>query len=79
MWVLRLVVANSIARLLWPLVWAALLVLAMWFVLTLPARLWVLYVDPHADARMTSLLIWATGIGLAATWLAFRVRRLRRR
>ena len=78
MWVFRLVVANLIARLLWPLVWAALFVSAMWFVLTLPARLWVLYVDAHAGAGTTSLLAWATGVGLAAAWLAVKVRRLRR-
>lgn len=79
MWVLRLVVANLIARLLWPLVWAALFVLAMWFVVTVPTRLWLIYVDPAADRTTVSALNWATGVGLAGTWLLLKARRLRRR
>ena len=79
MWVFRLAVANLIARLLWPLVWAALFVLAMWFVVTVPARLWLLYADPHAETATLTTLNWATGVGLAAVWLLLKVRTLRRR
>lgn len=79
MLVFRLVVANLFARLLWPFVWAAVFVLAMWFVVTVPARLWLLYVDPSADTATLTVLNWATGIGLAATWLLLKARRLRRR
>ena len=79
MWVFGLVVANLIARLLWPLVWVALFVGAMWFVVTVPARLWLLYVDPRADTTTLTALNWATGIALVATWLLVKARRLRRR
>ena len=79
MWVFGLVVANLIARLLWPLVWAALFVGAMWFVVTVPARLWLLYVDPRADTTTLPVFNWATGVAVAAAWLLLKSRRLRRR
>jgi hypothetical protein len=79
MWVFRLVVANLIARLLWPLVWAVLAVLAVWFVVTVPARLWLLYIDPRADQTTLMALNWTTGIGFAAAWLLVKARRIRRR
>lgn len=79
MWVFRLVVANLIARLLWPLVWAALFVGAIWFVVTVPARLWLLYVDPRADTTTLTVFNWATGVAVAAAWLLLKSRRLRRR
>ena len=77
--VFRLVVANLIARLLWPLVWAAVAVLAAWFVVTVPARLWLLYVDPRADRTTLVALNWGTGIALAAAWILLKARQLRRR
>ena len=79
MWIFRLVVANLIARLLWPLVWTALAVLAAWFVVTVPARLWLLYVDAHASQTTLVALNWVTAIGSAAAWLLLKARRLRRR
>ena len=79
MWIVRLVVANLIARLLWPLVWGSVAVLVAWFVVTVPARLWLLYVDPRADPATLMALNWVIGIGLAAAWLVPTGRRLRRR
>lgn len=78
MWVFRLVVANLIARLLWPLVWAALFVGAVWFVATVPARLWLLCVDPRAEMTTLTTLNWVTGIALVGAWLLLKARRLRR-
>ena len=80
MWVFRLVLANLIAGLLRPILWAALFMLAMWFAVSVPARLWVLYVDTHASGATISTLNWATGVGLVAMWLGVKVRgALRRR
>lgn len=67
---LRYVVADLIAGLLRPLVWAALAVLAIAFVITVPARLWLLFVDPRARAQTSAVLNWATGVllvGLGAS------------
>jgi hypothetical protein len=66
---LRYVVANVIAWLLRPIVRAAFLVLGAWFLVTIPARLWVLYVDRHAGTQMVERLTWATAIVLLALWL----------
>jgi hypothetical protein len=78
MWVFRLVVANLLAGLIRPIVWAALFVLAMWFVVTVPARLWLLYVDAQASAATLSTLNWVTGVGLGAFWLAWKTRAVQR-
>ena len=66
---LRYVVADLIAGLLRPLVWAALAVLAIAFVITVPARLWVLLVDPRASADAMAALNWMTGVSLAGLWI----------
>ena len=79
MWVFRLVVANLIARLLWPLVWVAVFIGAGWFVVTVPARLWLLYVDSRADTTTLTALNWATGVVLVVSWLLVKAGRLRRR
>lgn len=67
---LRYVVANLIAGLLRPLVWAALAMLAAAFVITVPARLWMLFVDPQASAHTTAALNWTTGVLLAGVWVS---------
>ena len=68
----RYVVANLIAWLLRPIV-RAVLVLATWFIVTIPTRLWVLYVDRHAGARTLEGLSWATAILLLGLWLLPRI------
>ena len=62
---LRYVIADLIAGLLRPLVWAALAVLAIAFVITVPGRLWMLFVDPRASAQTIAALNWIAGVLLA--------------
>lgn len=78
MWIFRMVVTNLVAAVLRPLMWAGLFGLAVWFVVTVPARLWTLYIDSHASAGTVSALNWATGVALAITWLSFKGRAMRR-
>ena len=74
----RLIVANLIAGLLRPLIWAALAILAIIFVISVPGHLWVLYVDPRLSAETTSALKWMTAVVLAGAWLGIRLLRHRR-
>lgn len=67
---LQYVIAHLIAGVLRPLVWAALAVLAVAFVVTVPARLWLLYVDSEASARTITALHWAAGVLVVSLWLA---------
>lgn len=62
----RYVIAYLIAGVLRPLVPAALAVLAIAFVITVPARLWILFVDPRASAQTIAVLNWTMGLLLAA-------------
>ena len=66
---LRYVVADLIAGLLRPLVWVALAVLAIAFVITVPARLWMLFVDPRPSAETIVALYWTMGVLLAGLWM----------
>lgn len=66
---LRYIFANLVAGLLRPLVWAALAVLAIAFVITVPARLWMLLVDPRASAHTIVALNWTSGVLLAGLWV----------
>lgn len=66
------VITHLIAAALRPLLWAALAVLSIAFVITVPARLWLLYVDPGASARTIAMLHWATGVLLVGLLLAGR-------
>ncbi len=61
--------ANLIASLLRPLVWAALRVAAVVFVITVPARLWTLYVDPRPGALVVRALTWGVAAVVAVGWL----------
>lgn len=65
---LKYVIANLIAGVLRPLVRVALAVLATAFVITVPARLWMLFVDPRASAHTIAALNWTTGVLLACLW-----------
>lgn len=72
---LRYVVADLVAGILRPLVRAALAVLAIAFVITVPGRLWILFVDPHASADAISVSNWIAGVLLAGLWILPVLRR----
>lgn len=65
---LRYVIADLVAGGLRPLVWAAFAVLATAFVITVPARLWMLLVDPRASSQTIAAMNWTTGVLLAGLW-----------
>ena len=71
--VIRYVAANLIAGVLRPIVWAAFVVFAIWFVVTVPARVWVLYVDPRASGGTIAVLEWGTGVLLGSGLLFWRL------
>lgn len=70
----RYVAASLIAWLLRPIVWGAFVAFAIWFVITVPARVWVLYVDRHASAGTIAMLERGTGALLAGAWALWRIR-----
>lgn len=72
----RYLVALLIAPLLRPVLNAVLILLAVAFAVTIPARLWVMYVDPRPTDHAIAFLNVSTFAFLVC---AFVIRRVRRR
>lgn len=66
--------ALLIAPLLRPVLNAVLILLVVAFAVTIPARLWVIYVDPRPSDHLISVLNVATFALLLCVVLAWRVR-----
>ncbi len=67
--------ALLIAPLMRPVLSAVLILLAVAFAITIPARLWVLYVDPRPSGHLISVLNIATFAFLVCAVVARRRRR----
>jgi hypothetical protein len=70
--------ALLIAPLLRPVLNAVLVLLAVAFAVTVPARLWVMYVDPRPSYHVISVLNVATSALLLCVGLAWEIRARRR-
>lgn len=68
----RYIFALLLAPLLRPVFNAVLLLLAVAFAVTVPARLWVMYVDPRPSYHMISALNVATFASLVVVVAAWR-------
>lgn len=73
----RYLLALLLAPLLRPIFNAVLLVVAVAFAVTIPARLWIMYVEPQPSYRMISGLNIATSAFLICVAVLWRVRRRR--
>ena len=71
----RYVLALMLAPLLRPVFNAVLLLVVVAFAVTVPARLWVLYVDPRPSYHLIAVLNIATFTFLACVVAAWRLRR----
>jgi hypothetical protein len=67
--------ALLIAPLLRPVLNAVLILLAIAFAVTIPARLWVLYVDPRPSDHLISMLNVATFALVSCVTVTWHVRR----
>ena len=70
----RYMFALLLAPLLRPVFNAVLLLLAVAFAVTVPARLWVMYVDPRPSYHLISVLNVATVALLLCVVLALKIR-----
>lgn len=75
---LRYMFALLLAPLLRPVFNAVLLLLGVAFAVTIPARLWVIYVDPRPSYHLISVLNVATSALLLCVVLVRKIRARRR-
>lgn len=71
----RHLLALLLVPLLRPVFGAVLLVLLVAFAVTVPARLWVMYVDPNPSYKMIAVLNVSTFVLLLCVVVTWRVRR----
>lgn len=71
----KYLVAYLLAPLLRPVFYAVLILFVVAFVITIPAHLWVMYIDPRPSYHQISVLNVATFAFLVCAVVVWRIRR----